>query len=141
MPICRKMRYFYRQVLCAIDYILSNGQSARTLNSVNNIREIDDAFCKRSVISTSKESSAVVRIVVLSVHFVYIQPEYIVSCHTTAEYCKVNFKMNLERRKQGLGRLSDEQRNRKNAGQSYKKKNGNAVGEKRRPNLEVSYYF
>lgn len=49
--------------------------------------------------------------------------------------------MNIERRKNGLGRLSDEQRKRKNAGQSYNRRNGNDVGEKRIPNLEVSYYF
>lgn len=51
------------------------------------------------------------------------------------------FKMNPERRKQGMGRLSDEERQRKNAGQSYKKRNGTAVGEKKKPNLQVSYCF
>lgn len=49
--------------------------------------------------------------------------------------------MNPKRRKQGMGRFTDEQRQRKNAGQSYNQRNGKAVTEKKRPNLQVSDLF
>lgn len=47
--------------------------------------------------------------------------------------------MDTERRKKGLGRLSDEQRQLKNSGKSYATRKGSVVPEKKKPNLEVSF--